>query len=91
MKAKEIIREIMKEQNVNNATLAGRLGITQASLWDRLKLRKIVKGQEVSTPNISIEKLNSILSCLDYELVILPRGKAGKIAGAYVIEDKEQV
>lgn len=90
MNCKEIVREIMQAQNVTNATLADRLKITQAALWDRLKLKKTIKGEEVSTPNISVDKLNDILRCLDYELVIVPRGKSGKISGAFLVEDTEE-
>ena len=35
MNGREIIKDIMSRFNITNATLANRLGITPAALWDR--------------------------------------------------------
>lgn len=76
MNEKEIIQEIMKEKNATNASVASALGITQATMWDRLNGKK---------KSISIPILNEMLRYFGYELVIMPRGKAGRIDGAYVV------
>lgn len=76
MNEKEIIQEIMKEKKATNASVAFALGITQATMWDRLNGKK---------KSISIPVLNEMLRHLEYELVIMPRGRAGRIDGAYVV------
>ena len=80
MNEKEIVRTIMSEKGITNAQMANALGITQATLWDRLNGKK---------PNLSIAKLNEMLRYLDYDLVIMPRGKANRIDGATIVGDQE--
>ena len=80
MNEKEIVKAIMKENNKSNADVAAALGLTQATMWDRLNGKKT---------NLSINKLNEILRYLGYELVIMPRGKASRIDGAHVVGDSE--
>jgi DNA-binding Xre family transcriptional regulator len=79
MKAKEIVIKLMGEQNKTNAQMADAIGITQAAMWDRLKSPK--------TNNLTVKKLNEMLRALGYELVIMPRAKAGRIDGAYVVTE----
>lgn len=62
MTAKELVKSLMSEKNVSNAEMANALGITQAALWDRLNPKK--------TNNMTVVKLNSMLSELGYELVV---------------------
>lgn len=89
MNSKEIVREIMATKKINNADMANALQITPAALWDRLKTKKRIKGVEVNTLNISVDKLNDMLRFLGYELVVLPCGEANKIEEAYLIDDTE--
>lgn len=77
MNEKEIVLEIMKEKKTTNAEVASALRITQATMWDRLNGKK---------KSMSIPILNELLRHLGYELVIMPRSKAGRIDGAYVVE-----
>ena len=86
MDARDIVKDIMKEKNRTNADLANNLGISVAALWDRLS--KTTTGTN-KPKSITVKKLNDLLRCLDCELVILPRGKAGRIEGAYVVTDEE--
>lgn len=85
MDARDIVKEIMKEKDRSNADIANNLGISVAALWDRLS--KTTTGGN-KPKSITIKKLNDLLRCLDYELVILPRGKAGRIDGAYVVTEE---
>ena len=62
MTAKELVKTLMVEKDVSNAEMANALGITQAALWDRLNPKK--------TNNMTIGKLNDMLSKLGYELVV---------------------
>lgn len=82
MTAKEIVKTLMVEKEVTNADMAAALQISQAALWDRLNPKK--------TDNMTVKKLNSMLRHLGYDLVIMPRGKVGRVDGAYMVEDSEQ-
>lgn len=75
MTAKELVKTLMVEKDVSNAEMANALGITQAALWDRLNPKK--------TNNMTIEKLNDMLSKLGYELVV--REKDGN--GEYTLSE----
>jgi predicted XRE-type DNA-binding protein len=75
MTAKELVKTLMVEKDVSNAEMANALGITQAALWDRLNPKK--------TNNMTIGKLNDMLSKLGYELVV--REKDGK--GEYTLSE----
>lgn len=79
MNAKEIIIELMKKESKTNAQMADAIGITQAAMWDRLKSPK--------SNNLTVKKLNEMLRALGYELVVMPRAKAGRIEEAYVVGD----
>jgi DNA-binding Xre family transcriptional regulator len=65
MKAREIVKTIMENLNVSNATMAARLSITPAALWDRLNTKKV--------KDIPVSTLNEMLKALDYKIVIVPR------------------
>lgn len=75
MTAKELVKSLMVEKDVSNAEMANALGITQAALWDRLNPKK--------TNNMTIGKLNDMLSKLGYELVV--REKDGN--GEYTLSE----
>lgn len=75
MTAKELVKTLMVEKDVSNAEMANALGITQAALWDRLNPKK--------TNNMTIGKLNDMLSILGYELVV--REKDGN--GEYTLSE----
>ena len=79
MNEKEIVVKLMAEQQKTNAQMAAAIGITPAAMWDRLNSPK--------NKSLTISKLNEMLRALDYELVIMPRAKAGRIDGAYVVTD----
>lgn len=80
MNAKEIVIKLMADQNKTNAEMADLLAITQAAMWDRLKSPK--------TNNLTVKKLNEMLRALGYELVVMPRAKAGRIDDAYTVTDE---
>ena len=77
MNEKEIIIKLMEEQGLCSADLASKMGISQAALWDRIKSPK--------NKSLTTKKLNEILRQLNYEIVLMPRAKASKINGAYVV------
>ena len=77
MNEKEIIIKLMEEQGLSAADLASQMGISNAALWDRIKSPK--------NKSLTTKKLNEILKQLNYEIVLMPRAKASKISGAYVV------
>ena len=77
MNEKEIIIKLMEEQKLSIADLATMIGISSAALWDRIKSPK--------NKSLTTKKLNEILWVLGYVVVIMPRAKAGRIDGAYVV------
>lgn len=67
MKERDIIKSIMAAKEVTNAVLAHRLGITSATIWDRLNNKEIKKG-------MSLAMVSEMVRNLDYKIVIVPRG-----------------
>lgn len=82
MNARQIIKEIMMNKEITNADMAHRLSITQAALWDRLNTKK--------TKDIPVSTLCEMLAVMDYDVVIVPRGKGAKIEGSYRIGSSKQ-
>lgn len=82
MNARQIIKELMASKNITNADMAHRLSITQAALWDRLNTKK--------TKDIPVSTLCEMLAVMDYDVIIVPRGKGSKIEGAYRIGAAKQ-
>ena len=67
MSSRDIIIEIMKENNVTQATLSDRLGIDTKTLWYRLFSKK--------NKDLNVTTVVEMLRALDYKLVIVPRNK----------------
>lgn len=82
MTSKESVLKIMKEQGKTKADLAAALKVSQAVIWDRLKSPK--------NNSLTVKKFNEMLRVLGYELVVMPRAKAGNIDNAYVVNDEVQ-
>lgn len=84
MNNREIIKMIMKEQEVSNSVLAKRLGVTQATLWDRLDTTPR-KGKP--RKDISVALFSEMLRALDYKVVVVPEN--ARIRDGYVIGEEE--
>lgn len=80
MTSKETILKIMQDQGKTKADFAGSLGISQAALWDRLESPK--------KKSITVNKFNEMLRALGYELVVMPRGKAGRMNDVITVNDE---
>lgn len=78
MNEKEIVKEIMKEKNVRNADLSAWLQESPQTTWRKLN---------GANKSLVVNGLNDMLFHLGYDLVIMPRGKAGRIEGAYVVDN----
>ena len=79
MNAKEVVKKLIEEKGITQADVAAAMNVTPATLWDRINSKK--------TKSLTINKLNEILRVLGYEIVIMPRAKAGKIENTYVVEE----
>ena len=64
MNGKEIVKELMTAQGVQNKTFAAKLKISPAALCDRLKTD--------SAKDLSVTTLKEMLLMLDYEIQIVP-------------------
>lgn len=74
MNGREMIKAIMEEKGVTNAVLSYRMGITQATIWERLNNKK--------TRDIPLSTFCDMLRALDCELLVVPANSGGKIKGA---------
>lgn len=77
MTSKEIVRTLMRAQEVTNAEMAAKIDVSQATLWDRLNPKK--------TNNMTVKTLNEMLKMLDYKVVAVPR-KSRLPEGGYEVE-----
>ena len=74
MKAREILKHILVDQRLTQVAIASRLGITRATMNNRIMRN-----------NMSVETLNETLRAMDYKLVAMPAsGKLPK--DAYEVE-----
>ena len=69
MNGRTIIRAVMKKNNVTNAVLAKRLGISHAALWGRIDIH--------SRPNkprkdIPVSLLSDMLQAMNYKVIVIP-------------------
>ena len=78
MNGKEIVKEIMAAQGVQNKTFSAKLKISPAALCERLKTENGAKDLSIST-------LKEMLLMLDYEIQIVPSG-ASLPKGGYRIK-----
>lgn len=69
MNGREIIKDIMSRFNITNATLANRLGITPAALWDRIDTQPR-KGKP--RKDIPVSLLSEMVQVMDYKVVVIP-------------------
>lgn len=67
MRGREIIAAIMEKNNVSNAQMAHKLGISIATMWDRINSKKV--------KDIPLSKLNEMVRELDYKIIVVPNDK----------------
>ena len=69
MNGREIIKAIMELKNINNATLASDLGITQAALWDRLDTQP---RKNKPRKDIPVSLLSEMVNIMGYKVIVVP-------------------
>lgn len=65
MKTRHIIKSLMIEQNITNADMARKLGITSQAMWERTKSN--------CNKDIGTEQLAEILNQLGYKILLTPK------------------
>lgn len=65
MTGKELIKKIMEEEQVTNAQLANRIGVTQATMWARLNYQ--------NAKDVSLSVFTETLTALGYEVIVRKR------------------
>lgn len=86
MNGREIIKDIMAKQNITNSTLANRLGITPAALWDRIDTQPR-KGKP--RKDIPVSLLSEMVQVMDYKIMVVP-SNARLPKDGYVIGESEE-
>ena len=69
MKANEAIREIMKETNVSQSTLANRTGLTRQAVYERLKQKS---NSSKDPHSLATSAFVQLVKGLDYKVVVMP-------------------
>lgn len=77
MTGKQIVSDLMKKQGVANCDMATAIGVTQATLWERLNPKK--------SDNMTIKTLQEMAGVLGYEVVVVKKGTL--VDDAYYIGD----
>lgn len=85
MNGREIIKDIMKKLNITNSTLANRLGITQAALWDRIDTQPR-KGKP--RKDIPVSLLSEMVKAMDYKVIVVPSQTRVPPDGYVIGDDK---
>ena len=85
MNGREIIKDIMSRFNITNATLANRLGITPAALWDRIDTQPR-KGKP--RKDIPVSLLSEMVQVMGYNVMIVPSNTRLPKDG-YIIGDND--
>ena len=85
MNGREIIKDIMTKLNISNSTLANRLGITQAALWDRIDTKPRTGKPRKDIP---VSLLSEMVQVMDYKVMIVPSNTRLPKDG-YIIGDND--
>lgn len=67
MTSKEIVKTIMAQKDVSNATLAHSVGVKPTAMWDRLN--------NTNSKDLNVALLNGMVRALGYKIQIVPFGK----------------
>lgn len=64
MRGRQILKSIMEQNDISNAALAKRLGISGAAAWERVNNKNV--------KDIPSSLLVTMLRAMDYKLVVVP-------------------
>lgn len=64
----EVVELVMEEKGMTNATVGKRIGLTSASMWDRLNNKKKV--------SMKVGTLVQMLTAMDYKVIAVPSDRS---------------
>lgn len=64
----EVIGLVMENKGMTNAIVSKRIGLTSASMWDRLNNKKKV--------SMKVGTLVQMLSAMDYKVIVVPNDRS---------------
>lgn len=86
MNGREIIKDIMKKQELTNAVFAEKLKITQAALWDRIDTQPR-KGKP--RKDIPVSLLAEMVQAMNYKVMIVPTNTRVPQEGYVITKDND--
>lgn len=81
MKAREIIKNLMKEQNVQCSKVARALGTTSQNLYNKLHMSY---GND-----LKLDTLIGIANYLDYDVMLVPKTRSDLVGGTVLTNDDQ--
>lgn len=64
MRGRDILKELIKERDTTNAELAHQLGVTPATIWERLNNKNV--------KDIPLSLMAEMCDALGYQVVVIP-------------------
>lgn len=64
MRGREIVAAIMEKTGTSNATLAHKLEVSIATMWDRINSKKV--------KDIPLSTMNDMVRAMDYKIIVVP-------------------
>lgn len=77
MRGREVLKKVMEDVQWSNAELAKRLGVSNATIWERLNNKNV--------KDIPVSLLSGMLRVMGYKVVVIPNN-ARIPAGGYEID-----
>lgn len=81
MRGRDILKEVMSIQNLANADIAKRLGVSNATIWERLNNKNV--------KDIPLSLMVTMLRAMDYKIVVVPN-KARIPDGGILVDDVKE-
>lgn len=64
MRGRDILKQVMESNGISNADLAKRLGVSNATIWERLNNKNV--------KDIPVSLMVDMLKVMDYKVLVVP-------------------
>lgn len=64
MRGREILKQVMESNGISNVDLAKRLGVSNATIWERLNNKNV--------KDIPVSLMVDMLKVMDYKVLVVP-------------------
>ncbi len=81
MKAREVIKKIMEEQNVKCAKVARAMGTSTQNVYNKLYNDKV-------SSDLKLDTLIAMANYLDYDVCLVPKTRSDLIGGAILSNEE---